>query len=239
MIELVFDIGNTRTKWASFVNGALTEHGKFPNEDPLPLLIREMDPTTNVLICSVSKKTKRAIWILEKFEKVLEFNSETPTPVRSEYKTPTTLGMDRSANAVAAKIIYPEQNILIIDVGTCITVDLVSSDGVHKGGTIAPGLQMRLMALNNYTDALPLVQLAEAKKYLGQTTDQSILSGVLNGAIAEMNGCIEHIQKEYPHLKVVVTGGDMKWFEHVLKSETFADAFFTLKGLHAILQYNS
>jgi len=239
MIELVFDIGNTRTKWASFINGALTEHGIFPNEDPLPPLLSEMDPTIRVLICSVSKKTVGAIAIQKKFERVLEFDPETPIPILSEYKTPSTLGMDRSANAVAAHIKYSGQNALIMDAGTCITLDLVSSDGVHKGGIIAPGLQMRLKALNNYTDALPLVQLAEAEQLIGQTTEQSILSGVLNGAIAEMNGWIGHFQEEYPQLKVVVTGGDLGWFEGVLKSKTFADAFFTLRGLHAILQYNS
>jgi len=239
LMDLVFDIGNTRTKWASFLNGAIVEHGIFQNDDPLPSLLSELDVNPNVLVCSVSDGTVASLAIRNKFETVLEFDPNTPIPVRSEYESRATLGLDRLANAVAAYMEFPGYDALIIDAGTCITIDLISSTGVFRGGTIAPGLQMRLLALNNYTDALPLVQLAKAEHRIGRTTEQSILSGVVNGTIAELNGWIAHYHEEFPRLKVIVTGGDLGWFEHELKSKTFADAFFTLRGLHAILQHNS
>lgn len=239
LMDLVFDIGNTRTKWASFINGAMVEHGIFQNDHPLPSSLIELDANSNVLVCSVSNDTVASLAIRNKFQTILEFDTKTPIPVRSEYKSQATLGLDRLANAVAAHREFSGHDALIIDAGTCITIDLISSTGVFMGGTIAPGLQMRLLALNNYTDGLPLVQLAEAEHHTGRTTEQSILSGVINGSIAELNGWIAHYQEGYPRLKVIVTGGDLVWFEHVLKSKTFADAFFTLRGLHAILQHNS
>ncbi len=237
-MSLVIDIGNTRSKWAYFENGELRSHGVFNKSDALPELIGSLKESTPVIVCSVSGIGKDLSATLGKFSDLLEFKVETPLPIKLAYESPETLGLDRIANAVAAFSVFPSQNTLVVDAGTCITLDLIDDGGVYHGGSISPGLNMRFSALNNYTDALPLVELAAPEQLVGGNTQQSILSGVFNGATAELNGLIELYSQEFKGLNVVLTGGDYFWFERALKNETFADAFFTLRGLHTILEYN-
>ena len=235
-MELVIDIGNTRIKWALFSENELKSHGTIDKNDALPKQFQE-PLISGVLISKVSivpASIERWAYVRDD---VLWLSSGTELPFSSIYRTPETLGLDRLANAAAAISLGSGPTSIVIDTGTCITMDLVHH-GVYSGGVITPGLNMRARALNNYTDGLPLVNLSEPEQLEGLDTTQSILSGVINGAIAEMNGMIESFKLHYGDLEIFLTGGDMQWFEHVLKSETFADAFFTLRGLNAILQHN-
>jgi len=235
---LVIDVGNTRSKWAFFEKGELNSQGSYNNNEALPENFNALDKNVEVIVSSVSGITEQLSQALGRFSKVLKFNETTPIPIKLAYESRETLGSDRVANAVAAHSTFPKRNTLVIDAGTCITFDLIDGSGVYHGGSISPGLNMRVSALNNYTEALPLVELATPKRLVGGSTEQSIISGVINGATAELNGLVELYTKEFKNLKVVLTGGDILWFEHALKNETFADAFFTLRGLQTILEYN-
>ena len=89
------------------------------------------------------------------------FDHKTPVPIVNKYDTPHTLGQDRLAAAVGAKSLCPNENLLIIDVGSAITYDFVSEAGEYIGGNIAPGLKMRFTMLQRMTKKLPLVEVGE------------------------------------------------------------------------------
>ena len=131
-------------------------------------------------------------------------------------------------------LVFQISSVLIIDVGTCITFDFVDSKKKYLGGSISPGLQMRLNALSNQTSALPLVRLSEPQDLIGGSTKESILSGVVNGAIKELDGTIDAYKKRYPETIVVITGGDASFFDKKLKNSIFADEDILLKGMYFI-----
>jgi type III pantothenate kinase len=106
------------------------------------------------------------------------------------------------------------------------------------GGSIAPGLQMRLNALNTFTARLPLVSLEGDHLLIGNTTETSIRSGVLSGSLAEIRGMINQYGEAYQDLIVLLTGGDTNYFERNLKSNIFAVPNLVLYGLRDILKHN-
>src|SRR5690606_39004433 len=128
-------------------------------------------------------------------------------------------------------------NCLVIDAGTCITFDLVDSQGYH-GGTIAPGLQMKFKALNTFTARLPLLSTSASVQVLGRNTNEAIQSGVINGTIAEIEGMINQFSSEFSNLKTIICGGDAKFFESRIKATIFVIPELVLIGLNRILLYN-
>ncbi len=161
----------------------------------------------------------------------------SPAPVKSAYRTPLTLGVDRLANAAGAWRMFPGRAALAIDLGTCITYDLVDAAGVYHGGAIAPGLRMRLKAMNAYSARLPLLEPVAAPEPWGQDTAASLASGAQLGVLFELKGFVAQARHEFPDLAVVLTGGDALWFTRALKSGIFAHPSLTLEGLYAILDH--
>ena len=143
------------------------------------------------------------------------------------------------STAIKLKQLNPNINSLIIDCGTCITYDFINKQGQHKGGSISPGLQMRYNALNYYTKNLPLISERKHAPLIGDTTKNSIISGVINGITEELNGIICRYRKDYNQLKVLITGGDMDSFVKSIKNDIFADPSLLAKGLNYILEYNA
>jgi type III pantothenate kinase len=94
---------------------------------------------------------------------------------------------------------------------------------------------MRYRALHTFTDKLPLVEHVQPTPRVGQSTIESIRSGVFNGMVAEMNGLAAEYAKDYPGLNIILTGGDTDSFAEALNFPIFADRFLTLRGLNAIL----
>jgi len=233
MTEIAIDIGNSSTKWAIFADHEILKSGRDSKkaEDVLEELIA-FYPESSIVASSV-------VQIDFESDKLLRVTHQTSLPIRIDYKTPTTLGMDRIVAAVGAQALFPVQNCLIVDLGTCITLDFLSEDGVFQGGAISPGLNMRFKALNKGTDLLPLLQLNESEIGLpGKTTSASIQNGVFYGILDEISGTIQRYENQFGKLKVVLTGGDMNVFESRLKNDIFADAELVLKGLHEISRFN-
>lgn len=162
----------------------------------------------------------------------------TPMPLVNAYSTPQTLGMDRMAAAVGAWSLNKGQNLLIIDAGTAITVDLVTNDGVYQGGNIAPGVEMRLKALHEYTGSLPLVHAKGDTPWLGSDTLTAIRSGVLNGVKNELDGYIREARLRYGSVLVFLTGGDAESFDLIDKSAIFVARNLVIRGLSCIMDYN-
>jgi type III pantothenate kinase len=169
---------------------------------------------------------------------VLVLNSTTPIPVSNCYKTPNTLGNDRIALVVGATVHYSGHNVLVIDAGTCITYDFINAEQEYLGGSISPGIRMRYSALHQYTSQLPMLKTEEKAALIGGDTEESIHSGVINGVLAEIDGVIQRYIEQYPDVKVVVTGGNVKLFDKGLKNTIFASPNLLMEGLNKILDYN-
>ena len=238
-MNYVADIGNTRTKIGFFNEDILVEswvdlhsakntHTPSENYNITGGIISAV--TENHVTPPVTEKGPPSIIIILTYE--------TPLPIKNKYSTPQTLGNDRLANAVGASIIFPKKNVLIIDMGTCIKCDFIDKNKNYLGGSISPGLQMRFKALKKYTAKLPLIKPSKDFSLTGDSTEQSILSGVQNGIIFEINGMIDQYEKKYDELKVIITGGDHPFFANHLKSSIFAAPNLTLQGLNEILNYN-
>lgn len=181
----------------------------------------------------------------EQIEKVLDerydylrLTHKTALPIKNQYKTPKTLGRDRLSVAVAAAGIFPKKNSLIIDAGTCITYDFIDKNKIYHGGSITPGVEMRLKAMNAFTAKLPLVTRKALSSTIGKDTVTSIRTGAQHGATMEMEGYIRHYQALYGRLEVLLTGGDAKYFAKKLKTQIFVNPNLVLIGLNKILNYN-
>ncbi len=170
----------------------------------------------------------------------IELNHGTPIPLENKYVTPETLGYDRIAAAVGAYTMCPGKNVLVIDAGTAITYDIVTSGGEFLGGNISQGLEIRFKSLNKYTNRLPHLERPEkVPPLVGSTTREAIQSGIVNGLLFEMDGFIGAISELYPKLQVVLTGGDAKYFVGKLKNSIFVDPNLNLIGLNSILEHNA
>jgi len=191
-----------------------------------------------VIISSVAVDAEKIRSFLQKKYLLIEYNSETEVPVTNNYKTPETLGSDRLAAACAGHFYFPGKNVLIIDAGTCIKYDLINVKGEYLGGAISPGIHMRFKAMNTFTENLPLVVPRKTEQAPGNSTENSMLSGVMNGTLYEMEGMIAAYEKELQPLEVILSGGDMNYFAAQLKNRIFAVPNIVLIGLNEILKFN-
>lgn len=243
MHTLVLDIGNTAVKAGCFAGGALREMAAGLTAGEVDALVRRWGPR-HVLIASVAEEAAR--WARRLQEQVpgriLLFEpGTTPVPLRNAYATPHTLGADRLAGAVGAAALRPGRDTLVLDAGTALKLDLVTADGTYRGGSIGPGLGMRLRALHEYTGRLPLLPLPAPDATIplvGDSTVGALLSGVVNGAAAEANGLVAAYRQQYPALGVVLTGGDAPLLAARLAGPIFAVPELVLLGLYRILVYN-
>lgn len=236
-MNLIFDFGNSQAKIARFDKALMLDKHIFPlfDEDGIEKIISGFQNIERAIVSNVGKDFK-----LENFSfPVLTLNSDTPIPFSLEYQTPKTLGMDRIALAAAAHKIYPKQNCLIIDSGTCITYDFIDENSIYHGGGIAPGLEMRLKSLPHFTAKLPFVEKSNHFNLIGQSTQESILSGTIGGFKREVEATIEAYKSRYSSLIIIITGGDANQFDYLLKNSIFAAPDFLLTGLNHILEYNA
>lgn len=239
-MNLVIDIGNTQVKAGIFDGHILIESKVYATFKQLindTLFINKAD---SAIVGSVINTSAEIINGLSHIKNVLEFTSLTPVPVKNTYESASTLGSDRLAASVGAFSMYPFKDILVIDAGTCIKFNFTNRNNEYLGGAISPGIQMRFKALQHFTDKLPLVKFnSNFNKLVGGTTDESILSGVINGVLKETDGVIEEYLRNYPDLTIVVTGGDTEFFAKRLKNRIFAHPQLILYGLNEILIFNS
>jgi len=240
-LNLVLDIGNSRTKVAIFSPGEMVRSFAFDDLslNGLKKLMEDFPGTERAILSSVASVPTQVIdYLTNTFPAFLKLNSRTPLPITNGYRTPETLGLDRLAAAVGARVLFPDKDLLVIDAGTAVTFDLIEHSGVFMGGNISPGLRSRFRALNEFTRDLPLVEEEDHWPLIGQTTEEAIRAGVLNGMVLEMDGMIDLMKKKYPEIQSVLTGGDAGFFERRLKNHIFAKFEVTLIGLNRILEYN-
>lgn len=239
-MNLVVDIGNNFFKLGIFENSNLV-FSFFDKNDKIDVeiekIIHSYSKITSALISNVS--SVKINDILNKLNiKIYELDSTFIFPFKLNYKTPESLGNDRLALAAAATILYPNSNNLVIDAGTCITIDFINNNNHFMGGSISPGVKMRYDSLNHYTANLPLLKNENNFNYPGDSTNASIHAGIIGGVSNEINGFIKQINSRNDKVNVILTGGDAKILSKTLKITIFANQNFILEGLNSILNLN-
>lgn len=241
IMKLVVDIGNSLIKSAVF-DGNMIVRKISLSEIELDLfnkLFSEYSIESGILSSVRDDITDFGDFLSSK-TKFYILGTETKLPFKNRYSTPKTLGHDRIAGIAAASIMFHGKNVLVIDAGTSLTFDFLNSKNEYLGGAISPGLSMRFKALNKLTGKLPLIKFNSTKlpELIGNSTKNSILSGVVHGFVKEIEGIIKEYKSLYNQLEIIVTGGDHKYFDKLLKYKTFAAPNLVLEGLKGILDFN-
>lgn len=236
--DLVIDIGNTRTKVGLFTAGSVLRHGTFQSKDHVGFgEWLGSDRPARVAVASTGEEHGPLIDLIQQLAPLSRITGGSPSPLRNIYSTPHTLGTDRLANAVAVRRMFPQRTAMAIDLGTCITYDVVDESGTYRGGAISPGMRMRAEAMHAHTARLPLVEVNGMPALLGTDTTGALQSGIHHGILAELHGFTQACRQQWPHMAVVLTGGDAPLFVPALGTRIFADPLLTLRGLHALLEH--
>ena len=239
-MNLVIDLGNSLLKIAVFDQHEMVFVERYM--DPDPAIVQKVlnhYPKIKACIIGAVRETPENVSALIKNQvPLIILNAETPLPISLDYQTPDTLGADRIAAVTAANHLFPGKNLLVIEAGTCITYDFIDSNGIYLGGSISPGIGLRFSALHNFTDKLPLVKAKQHPELIGKSTESSIQSGVIIGAIAEFQGIISMYEHNYDNLTIIISGGDLNYFDKNLKNNIFAVPNIVLTGLNIILDFN-
>ncbi len=239
-MNLIVDIGNTRAKMA------LMECGEVVAEQSADRFLEAMIRTliagreiTGAIVSSTRDDGAEVAGLVRRYvPHTVLFDAGTAVPIANDYLMPATLGRDRLAAAVGVVARCPGRNVLIVDLGTAITIDLVTADATFRGGVISPGVQTRFRALHDYTARLPLCAPAEVEGLQGRSTDEAVRLGVMNSVAFEIEGYIARMSEKIDDLCVIFTGGDAKYFVKRIKNTIFANWNPVLYGLDRILEYN-
>lgn len=226
MSFLCIDKGNTRIRLTVFEEDLPTLLAESREEEDIPLFINKF----KVKAIGMSNVSNQHVSMPEKIE-VIELNGKHGLPFVSKYTTPETLGADRIAAVLGGLHYFPSKAQIIIDAGTCITFDYVEPDGVHVGGAISPGIQMRLNAMHHFTGRLPQVKMQENFSGVMTNTEGCMLSGAEAGALAECEWRIQQWLQKWPNSEILITGGNGESLAKQLKYRIFAQPLLVPIGI--------
>lgn len=234
-MNLAIDIGNTYIKTGVFESKELIRWQTFSSIKELSCDEALFQGIERIFISSVTDAHLKLMKDRNSIPTRL-FSKDTTIPLINKYQSPETLGADRILASLGSFSIFPNRNVLTIDVGTCIKYNFVNAKNEFLGGAISPGLSMRLKAMNQFTSKLPLVDPdVNYDKLTGTNTQESLLSGGLIGAVCEIESFILRYKEAHKDLEVCITGGDAPYLCKQLKNRFFADAHLVLKGLNSII----
>lgn len=239
-MNLVIDVGNTLAKAAVVdSSGVVARYSADRLEDlPLARAVEEFSVERSILCSTRGCGPTEVDYIRAIVGHCLLLESSVKTPLRVEYSR-ESLGSDRLAAAVGAYATYSGADLMVVDFGTAITIDFISSDGVFEGGFISPGVGTRLRALHHYTASLPLCSASTYVEGVAKSTNDAIVGGVINGVIYEIEGYIRALEAKKCKFFVIFSGGDSIFFDKRIKNTIFADQDILFKGLATILDYNA
>lgn len=247
---LTADIGNTSITLGLFDNDALVEEYRLASDKDLSLeeyevLLKSLFKEYKVDGCIISsvveeltKKFKKAVDNVFKLDSLV-LTTKINTGVKICLDNPKEAGADRIANAAGAYVLY-NYPVIVIDFGTATTFDIVNDKGEFVGGIIAPGVNLQVKALNKFTSKLPRIEITPSSAAIGHNTNDAILSGILRGTAAMIDGLVEQCEKELGQKAVIVaTGGYSGLISTYLKRQfDFINPTLTLEGLRYLYQIN-
>ncbi|WP_405400841.1 type III pantothenate kinase [Maribacter sp. Asnod2-G09] len=240
-MNLIIDAGNTNVKLAIFKKSEIIHLETVVVDlfvEAVKKIFKEFPRIKSSIVSSVGSLSKEQMKVVAVFCELHELSNASKVPFKNSYASPQTLGVDRLALATAAYYFNPHQNNLVIDAGSCVTYDMLNDFDEYLGGAISPGVQMRYNAMHQQTAKLPLLEKKELLDYIGNTTENCLHSGVVNGITLEIDGVIDLYKARFKNLTVILTGGDTLFLSKRLKNTIFADSKFLLKGLNYLLEYN-
>jgi len=247
LILIALDIGNTNIKSALFDDNQLTD---FNAHSKINEAVEYINKTTfkEAAICSVNPTSQKIVndIILAKCVSIFEVNVKNKFNLTIKYETPETLGMDRVCSAVGAlniatnkKLISKNQFLITIDFGTATTINVVTPDRQFIGGLIIPGIETMLNSLNKKTAQLPLPDLQSYQGVIGNSTNSSIINGVITATIGTINETVNKIREDSKQDPVIfVTGGNARFILPHIKNKVIFDEILVLKGLKLIYDMN-
>ena len=237
---LCLDFGNTRLKAAVFFGEDLNQSFILKDDgvDDLTSVIKEFKPDHSIL-SSVVNHVDQIENVLSNNTRFHKLTNLSKLPFTIPVGKPETMGADRLAIAAAAVYLFPQKNNLAIGLGSCITYNFINCNHQFLGGSISPGMEMRFKAMNHYTAKLPLVKANWNVPLIGYDTTTNLQTGVVLGIAEEIDGIIEEYKKRFGNFNVLLTGGDIGYFEPHFKNEIFANPDLLFKGLYAISQVNA
>ena len=238
-MNLVVDSGNSFSKVGLFENDAIIDRFQFKK-----LTLNDIEQIffqrkiKNSIFSNVGEPNNKVLKFLRQNSNLVNFNSKLKIPFTNKYSSVDTLGNDRVGLVSQASKLYSNKNILIIDIGTSITYDFLNEKNEYLGGSISPGLSMRFKALNNHTHNLPLAEKIKIDSFIGSSTNSSIISGVINGTLGEINYISNLYKNKFKKIMIILTGGDSNFLFNHIKNGILADSNFLLSGLNLLLELN-
>lgn len=240
---LAVDQGNSFIK-LSLMEGGLTVSScrlRSGDSDAVMAFIDLWRPDCGAF-CSVGRKDAR---LLESLRLALSgplliLSHSTPLPLKVEYDTPDTLGLDRLTLAAGAASMFPGETLAVVDAGTAVTLDVVGAAPSFLGGRISAGLRLRIDALHSHTAALPVVPVVGDTPLVGRSTDTSLRSGALLGLAGEISETFRQYSAAFGCSRLLLTGGDADAIAPRLSSDVAALTVPDLmaRGLLDIFIYN-
>ncbi len=237
---LAIDVGNTNITAGLFRGARLVARGRVPTQASVRALLSSMkvkpSAVDGVILSSV---VPRATVVLRRSLKQLGLKplilgENIRAPIRNRYRVPSQVGQDRLVNGVAAYFLYGGPAI-VVDFGTAVTLDLVSSRREYLGGLIVPGAGIALEALASRTALLPKITLTPPTEFLGRDTRQSMLSGLFHGYGALCDGLVAGLKSRHaPKARVIATGGHCRMLAPYCRSVQIVNPDLTLQGLRLV-----
>lgn len=240
---LAVDQGNSLLKLTLFEGGELKASCRFPTHavEDVFSTVDQWKPDCGAF-CSVGKIDSRMVESLRLAlnGRLLILSRSTRLPVRIDYSTPATLGLDRIALASGAAMLYKGEALMIVDAGTAVTLDVVDKEATFRGGRISPGLRLRFESLHTHTSALPLLSEEGRLPLIGDSTDTSIRCGVVLGLSDEITETFRQYKNSFGCERLLLTGGDAEKLLECIKSRIPVDHVPDLmaRGLLHIYNYN-
>jgi type III pantothenate kinase len=239
MNQLAIDIGNSYVKCGIFHKDTLLDSQTFQYGQWSE--IQHFTQNKNIekaVLCAVRDLPSADFKKLPLQGKILTLKHNLPLPITLQYQTPDTLGMDRLAAIVGAFYTYKGENVLVVDAGTCLTFDLLTSTGIYLGGAISPGRAMRLKAMHAFTAKLPEVLPDNQYHLMGQSTQEAMRNGAQTGLIAEVDHWVDSLRSALGSLKIIATGGDASYVCQYTRNSINEHPWLVLFGSIKILEYN-
>ena len=235
---LCLDFGNTRLKAALFENDEIKQTIILSDDgvNDLSKILNDFQPGASILSSVINHNTEiEPLLSATKFHKL---SNQSKLPFTIPVGKPETMGADRLAIASAAVHLFPKKNNLAIGLGSCITYNFINNTHQFLGGSISPGMEMRFKAMNHFTAKLPLAKGDWNIPLIGYDTVTNLQTGVILGMAKEIDGIIDEYAKRFGNFNVLLTGGDIPFFEPHFKNKIFAHPDLIFKGLYAISQLN-
>jgi type III pantothenate kinase len=243
LMLLAVDIGNTNTVLGFFRENRLARTWRVTSDSKALLgLSYHLPKADRVVVSSVVPRLKPSVTALAR-----RVSNRTPffvdpslaMPIKIRIKNPKIVGQDRIVNAAAAFSRW-KCGLIIVDLGTATTCDVVTPKGEYIGGTISPGIGIANNVLHERTALLPRVPIARPRRAVGRNTIEAIRSGVFYGYVGLIDGLVTRLKKEikFP-VKVIATGGLSPLLGKASAQIDVVDPDLTLKGLNLLYRWNA